>query len=187
VNTSRDPLRRLVLRSRVLSPDNRLLGERVDRLEARADATTTLPPFTELARSLMSEPLVLVKLTLTGAHGELLSENVYWQSRTPADQQALNRLAPQPLRVTARADSADGAKIGILVGNDGGAAALNAKITVLDEAGARVLPAYYSDNYLTLLPGESRRIDVRCPAPSRCARVALRGWNVVPLETLISR
>jgi endogenous inhibitor of DNA gyrase (YacG/DUF329 family) len=46
-----------------------------------------------------------------------------------------------------------------------------------------VLPVYYDDNYVSLLPGESRRIEVRCPGGSgRCARVALRGWNAEARE-----
>jgi hypothetical protein len=50
---------------------------------------------------------------------------------------------------------------------------------MLNEAGVRVLPVYYGDNYVSLLPGESRRIEIDCPAASgRCARIAVRGWNV---------
>ncbi len=67
--------------------------------------------------------------------------------------------------------------------NQGRAPALAAKITMLDERGARVLPVYYDDNYVALLPGESRRIEVLCPAGSApCARIALRGWNVETRE-----
>ena len=51
--------------------------------------------------------------------------------------------------------------------------------TELDAAGERVLPVYYSDNSVTLLPGEARTIEVRCPVAGKsCARVGLRGWNV---------
>jgi hypothetical protein len=67
--------------------------------------------------------------------------------------------------------------------NEGRAAALALKITMLDQQGRRVLPVYYDDNYIALLPAESRRIEVHCPAASTgCARVALRGWNAEPLE-----
>jgi Exo-beta-D-glucosaminidase Ig-fold domain len=60
------------------------------------------------------------------------------------------------------------------------------KITMLDASGARVLPVYYDDNYVALLPGESRRIEVLCPAGSApCARVALRGWNAEPREIAV--
>jgi hypothetical protein len=84
--------------------------------------------------------------------------------------------------------SPSGTVVAVRLTNSGHAAALNAKITMLDEAGGRVLPVYYGDNYVTLLPGEAREIEVRCPAgPAQCARVALRGWNIVPKETVISR
>jgi len=46
----------------------------------------------------------------------------------------------------------------------------------------RILPAYYSDNYISLLPGETRSIEVEYPAaaPKEGAEINLRGWNTVP-------
>ena len=189
VNTTQIDQRRLVLRSRVLSLDNRLLGERVDHLDARANATTTLKSLAELSRALPRERLVLVKLTLRDRNGALLSDNTYWQGGTSADHQRLNELAAQSIGMAARSHaSPSGTVVAVRLTNSGHAAALNAKITMLDEAGGRVLPVYYGDNYVTLLPGEAREIEVRCPAgPAQCARVALRGWNIVPKETVISR
>ena len=189
VNTTQIDQRRLVLRSRVLSLDNRLLGERVAHLDARANATTTLKSLAELSRALPRERLVLVKLTLRDRNGALLSDNTYWQGGTSADHQRLNELAAQSIGMAARSHaSPSGTVVAVRLTNSGHAAALNAKITMLDEAGGRVLPVYYGDNYVTLLPGEAREIEVRCPAgPAQCARVALRGWNIVPKETVISR
>jgi hypothetical protein len=75
----------------------------------------------------------------------------------------------------------------VLLKNPGGVPILNAKLTLLDETGERVLPVYYSDNYIALLAGEAREIEIQCPAGRpRCARVALRGWNVKPLEIAIA-
>jgi len=54
---------------------------------------------------------------------------------------------------------------------------------VLDRKGDRVLPVYYSDNYVSLLAGEKKHIEVRCPdRGAHCVRIALRGWNVVNQE-----
>ena len=39
-----------------------------------------------------------------------------------------------------------------------------ARLQVLDRDGARVTPFYASDNYLTVLPGQSRLITVATPA-----------------------
>ncbi len=187
VNTTQTAKLGLTLRSRVFSLDDRLLAERVEGVDAPANATTVLAPLAELVRALPRERLVLVRLTLTDEHGVLVSSNDYWQGLTPADQQRLTALAPQSLTLTARGvDAPDARLVRVTLRNHGHAPALAAKITVLDRDGARVLPIYYDDNYLTLLPGEERTVDIRCPSGPACARVALRGWNVVPRQTLIA-
>jgi hypothetical protein len=189
INTTQTDQRQLVLRSRLVSLDNRVLGEREDHLDASANAATTLAPLTELSNALVREGLVLAKLTLTDANGAVLSENVYWQGRNPADQRRLNDLKPQSIEITAQGrDSGLGVRVTVRLKNSGSVPVLNAKLTVLDEAGVRVLPVYYSDNYIALLAGETRELDIQCPAGgSRCARVALRGWNVRPMEVAIGQ
>jgi hypothetical protein len=77
--------------------------------------------------------------------------------------------------------------IAIDVANQGRTPALLAKLAVLDAQGARVLPAYYSDNYLTLPAGESQSVLVRCPGHvAACATVTVRGWNVAPASVAIA-
>jgi hypothetical protein len=188
VNATPIDLHGLILRSRVSSLDNRLLAERVERVDASANATTTRKPLAELSRALLRERLVLVSLTLRDRGGAMLSENTYWQSGEPGGQQRLNELDAQPVDMAVRGHaSSSGAVIDVRLKNSGRAVALNAKITMLDEAGRRVLPVYYGDNYVSLLPGEAREIEVRCPAGgSPCSRVALRGWNVIPKEAVVT-
>ncbi|MEP6885998.1 MAG: LamG-like jellyroll fold domain-containing protein [Gammaproteobacteria bacterium] len=183
VNISRAAQSRLSLRTRVVSLDNRLLVERLDALSVAANAVTTLPAL-DLQPVLAREGLVLVSLALQDSAGATLSENVYWPSRDGASQRRLVELRPQPIALSAssRRDGAD-TRVAILLTNPGKVPALGAKITMLDAHGARVLPVYYDDNYVALLPGASHRIEVLCPAASgRCARLALRGWNVEPQE-----
>jgi beta-galactosidase/beta-glucuronidase len=185
-NISRSARPHLMLRTRVLSLDNRMLAERRDSVAAAPNSVTTLPRL-NLEPLLASEGMVLVKLTLTDARGTLLSDNVYWQGRDAASHRKLVDLPPQPIAISAHARGADdGTLIEVTMTHGGRAAALEAKITLLDEQGSRVLPVYYEDNYIALLPGETRRIEVRCPAAGhRCAKVAIRGWNVVPAEVPI--
>jgi hypothetical protein len=181
VNTTRESRPDLKLHSRVISLDNRVLAERDDNLIAAADSTTTLSPI-DLSPLLDREGLVLVQLTLTHAKGEILSENVYWQGRDDSSLRKLDHLKPQSLRLAAHVRrSADSATVSIDISNLSSAPVFGAKLSVLDARGQRVLPSYYSDNYLTLLPGESKQVNVQCPTPgAACAQVAVRGWNVQP-------
>ncbi len=187
VNTTRVDRPQLLLRSRVLTLDNRLLAERMDPLDARANSVTTLESPLALSSAFTQEGLVLVKLTLMGPRGEVLSENLYWQSGQPSDQQLLNRLEPQALEITARGRAVEGGTlVTVDLKNSGRVPVIYAKITMLDGQGRRILPVYYDDNYVPLLPNESRVIEVLCPRSAHaCARVALRGWNVVQAEVPI--
>jgi mannosylglycoprotein endo-beta-mannosidase len=40
------------------------------------------------------------------------------------------------------------------------------------------LPATYSDNYLSLLPGETRTVVISFPGESARPAVGVRGWNL---------
>jgi hypothetical protein len=191
VNTTRRPRQGLRLESRIVSLHGRILARRVDAVNAAADATTTLPPL-DLAADLRRRGLVFVALTLRDPRGARLSENVYWQGRTQSSLRLLNSLRPQPVAVAARRLRQTAARAGEVVSvqlaNRGTEPAVDVALTALDRGGARVLPAYYSNNYLTLLPGERRRIEIRCPARgARCARIELRGWNVVAGAAAVSR
>jgi hypothetical protein len=53
------------------------------------------------------------------------------------------------------------------------------KLTLKDGAtGQRILPAYYSENYVSLLGGDARSITIRLPAGDSVPVVGLRGWNL---------
>ncbi|MDE2347705.1 MAG: glycoside hydrolase family 2 [Gammaproteobacteria bacterium] len=179
INVSRVGEPHLALESRVLTLDGRLLARRVDQAAVAANSTATFAPL-DLAPLFAREGVVIVKLTLTDSRGTIRSDNVYWPSATEAAQARLDRLAPQPVALTARGTATASAQmIDVALTNHGRDTAIALKITMQDAAGARVLPAYYGDNDVTLLPGETRHIEVECPiSGKRCARVALRGWDV---------
>jgi hypothetical protein len=187
VNTTREPRRGLRLRSRVLSLTNRVLFERTERVDAAANAVTTLAAL-DLHAALATHGVVLVALTLSDAAGRVESSNVYWQSLGAADERQLVSLPPARLAVTARERPAAGAtQVTIELRNAGATPALLAHATLRDAAGARVLPAYYSDNYVTLLAGDSVRIEALCPAGgAACSRVSVDGWNVPAANLLIA-
>jgi hypothetical protein len=184
VNTTQAAQHSLRLHTRVVSLAGRALLTRIDKVDVPANDIVTLDPL-DLHKALDKEGVVLVELSLTDAKGALLSSNIYWPSRSSADLGRLGKLAGQPLELTATSTKAspEGTRLKIRLQNRGRLPALMAKLTLLDASGNRVLPAYYTDNYITLLPGESRNVEASCPSNGKeCAAVALRGWNVTPAQ-----
>jgi hypothetical protein len=181
INTTREPRANLTLRSRVVSLDNRVLKERTDKLNASANSVTSLAAL-DLQPLLERERVVLVVLTLSDVKGAVVSTNTYWQARDEASHQRLNELPQQALVLEAHvANHADERVITANLVNNGRTPALAAKVTLVDGKGERILPALYSDNYVTLLPGERKQVEIRFPtAFAGETRLALRGWNVTP-------
>jgi beta-galactosidase/beta-glucuronidase len=182
LNTTRGDLKGLTATTRVVSLDNRELFARTDRLDALANCATPLPAV-PLDSLYAQSPMVLVSLRLSDASGKLVSENFYWRGKAPTSYRALNDLAPARLdaRMDAVADEGKDKRVRITLSNPGLVPALAAKLTLVNGKGARILPVFYSDNYVSLLPGESKVVEIRYPAETRgMPHFTLDGWNVTP-------
>ena len=184
VNTGVRQLDGLVVRARVFGLDNKVLFEQRWPLNAPANATARAA-ILDLSPHLATQKLVFVKLELTSADNRLLAENFYWQAQDDAGQLRLNELSKVAVRATTTRTVrvGDEMRVTATLHNAGAVAALATKLTLLRANGERVLPAYYSDNYVSLLPGEKREIEiaypVTVPAKADAKKLALRGWNVI--------
>jgi len=103
----------------------------------------------------------LVRLQLKDAAGRILSVNEYWKTRQRGgDFKAFNELPEQPLKATRIGTSGD--RIVYRLQNPGKTAVVGIKLNLADAVGNLRLPALFSDGYFTLLPGESRTLEVEC-------------------------
>jgi len=121
---------------------------------------------------------------LRSADDKLLSDNFYWLAPDSSTYRQLNRLPAVSLSATATSTRADqSTHIHVQLKNSGTAPALAAKLTLLSSSDkSRILPAYFTDNYVSLLPNETRELDIEYPnsAASGPPQLTLRGWNIVP-------
>jgi hypothetical protein len=189
VNTTRAPMDGLSLDASAYSLANKLLTHHEETKDAPADEVTNA--FTlDLTPLLASHDVVLVRLILRSAAGQLVSQNLYWLAANSRDDRALDRLAPAQLSTSATSStSGDTTTVRVQLKNVGSDVALQAKLTLLNAGDAsRILPAYYSDNYVSLLPGESREIDIEYPkgAAKGAPELGIRGWNVAPGKISVS-
>jgi hypothetical protein len=126
-----------------------------------------------------------VKLELRDAAGKLISDNFYWRG-LPEKQDDLKALGDLPTvtldaKVT-RSDLQGMSLLSVTLHNPGARVALMAHLQLRRKgSGERVLPVYYSDNYVSLLPNESRTITIEVATSDlkgEAALVVVDGWNV---------
>lgn len=108
-------------------------------------------------------PLHFIKLELTDAKGNLLSENFYWRNGvSDLDYTSLNTLPEAELtcRLVDKSKLAEG-KMQIAVKNNSETVAFANRVRLVNKATQeRVLPVIMSDNYVTLMPGEEKLITI---------------------------
>jgi hypothetical protein len=189
VNNTLAPLSNLSLESEIYALDGRKLQEQTVSVGIGADGIAKTGRL-DLAPLLAAEKLVLVSLKLTDSSGNTLSDNFYWQAANDDDLRLLSAMAAQPLALTASEAPGQGERvITITLTNQGAQPALMSKLTLEHQDGSRVLPAYATGNYISLLPGESRLVTIKAPdsAINGPLKVALRGWNVQPMTVMVTR
>ena len=110
----------------------------------------------------------------------MLSRNDYWRYREPSAMRALNNVRRVKVSVDAGKVTKSGTRreVTAKVSNRGSAVAAMVRLSLLDErSGERVLPTLYSDNYVWLLPGESRTFTLSWPAESLPSGRPPCGWR----------
>src|SRR5581483_11520807 len=180
INTTRDGLIGLRVSAKVFALDNRLLFQKEEKKDAEANSASGVYRL-DLAPLLGTDDVAIVNLELRNASGQVISRNLYWLGPNSAAYRRLNRLAVVPVDVAAKSTrDGDNMRIHVVLQNSGTVVALQNKLTLLSANGSsRILPVYYSDNYLSLLPGETRELEIEFPAGKESAalQLAIRGWN----------
>ena len=184
VNTTTREFSRLRLSARILDLDGRELNAREEKLTAEANATTE--SFRLELPGQAARGVVFIKLELKDEAGRVLSENFYWHAAQPTGYRKLNDLPVAPVSCSAtRAGARDMVRVSVEIMNRGRSVALATQVTLRDaRTKARVLPAYASDNFISLLPGEVRRLSIEVPARAATGEleVTLSGWNAESLS-----
>jgi hypothetical protein len=104
-------------------------------------------------------PVYLLRLTLSEGK-KVLSQNEYWiSSRIERSFTDFNNL--KEIQLSAKLIKQEGVKIFFEVLNTSKSPAIGIKLNLHDpKSGKLILPAYFSDGYFTMLPGEKRQMEV---------------------------
>jgi Exo-beta-D-glucosaminidase Ig-fold domain len=183
INNTTRPLRNLTLQAAVFSSTGKQLSIKKTSVDA--------PPVSESESFVPDLPpqsasdLVFIKLELRDESGHFLSDNFYWHAGDPSTYRKLNDLGSAAVTASAtQLRSGEWVRVTVDLSNSTSRVALMTKLTIQNASDqTRVLPAYASDNYVSLLPGEKRSLVVECPASAVKGplQIALRGCNVPPI------
>jgi len=107
-----------------------------------------------------------------------LSDNFYWYPNAEGKYSGLNKMKKADISVSSKQLSAGKMEVS-LTNPKGGAVAFFNRIALVDsKTGKRILPAFYNDNYISVVPGETKTITVEyAPQSGMTPKIEVLGWN----------
>jgi exo-1,4-beta-D-glucosaminidase len=198
VSSQYEDARGLKLTTKIYNLDMTEKFSHEDSVDAPADSTAkvfALPEVDGLS------PVYFVALRLTDSTGKLVGSNFYWLSTKPetldwakstwwmtptdsfADYTALAQLPKVKLKVTNRTErTSEDSVTHVTLENPSKSLAFFVRLKV-DKGvkGEEILPVVWQDNYISLLPGETREVTATYRATdlgTAKATVEVSGWNV---------
>ena len=136
-------------------------------------------PIKKVVDRLRQHEGVFLSLRLLDVHRQIVSDNLYWLPDSTGHYPGLERMNKVQLGVEVKPEQEG--RIEVTLRNPaGGPVAFFNRISLVDPVtGKRVLPVFYSDNYISVLPGENRTIKLEyTPVAGAGPMVSVRGWNV---------
>jgi len=178
VNYSGGDAHGLSARVTVLNLDGSLQWEKTVTVDSPEDSTQ---PAIKMEYPASLTPVHFLQLELKRA-SDVISENFYWRGVQDGDYRALRDLPKvRPDASTSAERQDDRWRLITRLHNSSKTPALLVRLkAVREKSGDRILPALYSDNYISLMPGgrrtivtEVRQADTRGERP----RIAIEGFN----------
>jgi hypothetical protein len=170
------------VRATVYGLDGTVAWQKDFDVEAAGSAATKVG---EMAWPEKLSAVHFVKLELRDSAGKMVSENFYWRAQ-PEHQDDLTALGDMPVvkleAKVARRDVGGRSFFDVTLTNPGTQIALMAHVQLRGKkSGERVLPIYASDNYVSLIGGETKTITLDAAAVDLKGEDGLAvvdGWNV---------
>lgn len=136
-----------------------------------------LPVKTVVERRAKSKGVFLC-LQILDKNKNKLSENIYWLPDGTGNYSGLQKLASSALQTSAQKLS-DG-NIEVTLSNPPKAPmAFFNRLSLVDGAThKRVLPVFYTDNYISVLPGETKKVVVKNASKINNPQLSVSGWNL---------
>ena len=182
INNHPEAVTNAIVHVSIYNLDGSVAAQRDMDAKAAASAATDLGP---IALPEKLSPVYFIKLELSDSDGRLLSDNIYWQAQTGRqdDLRDLNQLPAVTLKAAvARRNAGGKCLFDVTLHNPGSAIVLMTHVQLRRQrSGERVLPVYYTDNYISLTPNESKTIVIEAAQSDlkgETPLIAVDGWNV---------
>lgn len=149
-------------------------------IEAQPSSSKNFLPVKSAINKRAKDEGTFLSLQLLDVNKNVISNNLYWLPNAEGNYSGLKHMPLSQLKVTNKRIA--GGKIEVTLNNPAKApVAFFNRLSLVDGVTKkRILPVFYSDNYVSVLPGEQRKIilDYQPVNTSQQLQLSVSGWNL---------
>ena len=195
LNTTLSDYPDLIVNARIYNTDGKLCWEKEINPKAKAN---TVEPLFDVSVPEEIKGVYFLRLSMQTAEPTLPSNadaalpetpNIYWLTTLPKDYSGLTRLPEAKPEVKVSLQREGTTYSGVISLHSETNISFFNRIKVLDkETGKRILPVHYSDNYVTLMPGDysTFKISFTTSLPEDRIQVVVDSWTSERIVTTVS-
>lgn len=186
-NNTQSDIKEATVRATVYDRDGRKLWEN----SVTADVASAMSkPFFKLDHP-RSEKVNFLKLELI-RKGRIIDDNFYWLENNSGNCLDLDELPSSKINVKLNVENSNGiCTIKVILKNVSSTISLLNKIKLKDKAtGESILPVFFDNDYVSILPGEEKTITMKIDEKTladKTPEMWLEGWNIEPVKTEIPK
>ena len=172
-------VRDLMMQIRVLDMTGKTLSGSQQFFEVGPTVAKNYIPIGRELDRLRAKEGIFLSLRLLDVDQKIVSDNLYWLPDSAGVYSGLQHMPASAVSVTAT--PSEKGRITVTLKNPaGGPVAFFNRVSLVDPGTKqRLLPVFYSDNYVSVLPGETKTITLDyTPKNGVMPQVSVRGWNL---------
>lgn len=177
LNTTVEAVSNLTVKAEIFNREGKRLWEQ--SAQANAEASQVKDIFAVPVTSEVSG-VYFLKLSLWNGQKTELTRNIYWLTTTPKDYRTLHELPKSSPDIKTTFTKDGNTYTGKTVFTADAHISFFNRIKLFDkQTGKRILPVHYSDNYITLMPGDQQTVtfSFQSELPESQIEVVVEGFN----------
>ncbi len=183
VNNRFEPVNDMMLIAKYYDMDGNetLLNQEIAYIR-EADAKKIIPLQKQLDERLKDKGGFLY-LQLLDRNGVLLSDNFYWYPNAEGKYTGLNSIKNAEIKIGYKEVAPGKMEISIMNPEKNPVSFFNRISLINPETQKRILPVFFSDNYLSVVPGQTKTITVEYnPEHGIKPQIDIQGWNTEKVQ-----
>jgi len=149
-------------------------------VEIQPSSSKNFLPIKTAIDKLAKDEGAFLSIQLLDLNKNVVSSNTYWLPDASGNYSGLKRMPASQLKITSKRMSAGKVEVTLTNPAKAPVAFFNRLSLINSATKKRVLPVFYSDNYVSVLPGEQRKIilDYEPKDAGQQNMLSVSGWNL---------